>query len=284
MITLGVYLVGSGLTAATPAGGHWFIFLYATRVIAGMGIGGEYAAINSAIDEMIPAKYRGRVDLAVNGTYWAGAFIGTIVTLCALNHVARRVGLAGRLPGRPGARAGDHLRPAQPAGEPALADHARQGGGSRGVDRGDRARRRGDQGRACRRWTRARNRDPADRPDRLPGPAAGAVPALPEPLDPRRRADDHAVVPVQRDLLHLRARAGVLLQRQRPTDTAYYFMAFAVGQPARAADPRAAVRHGRPPEDDLRHLHPVRHPADHHRPTVPGGVAERRPRRRSAGR
>ena len=87
MITLGVYLVGSGLTALTPAGGHWFIFLYATRVIAGMGIGGEYAAINSAIDEMIPAKYRGRVDLAVNGTYWAGAFLGTIVTIWALNHI-----------------------------------------------------------------------------------------------------------------------------------------------------------------------------------------------------
>ena len=87
MITLGVYLVGSGLTALTPAGGHWFIFLYATRVIAGMGIGGEYAAINSAIDEMIPAKYRGRVDLAVNGTYWAGAFLGTIVTIVALNHI-----------------------------------------------------------------------------------------------------------------------------------------------------------------------------------------------------
>jgi MFS family permease len=88
MITLGVYLVGSGLTAVTPNGGHWFIFLYATRIIAGMGIGGEYAAINSAIDEMIPAKFRGRIDLAVNGTYWAGAIIGTIVTLWVLNHVA----------------------------------------------------------------------------------------------------------------------------------------------------------------------------------------------------
>ena len=92
MITLGVYLVGSGLTAATPAGGHWFIFLYATRVIAGMGIGGEYAAINSAVDEMIPARYRGRVDLAVNGTYWAGAFLGTIVTLTALNHLSPGAG------------------------------------------------------------------------------------------------------------------------------------------------------------------------------------------------
>src|SRR5580704_18650020 len=88
MITLGVYLVGSGLTAATPAGGHWFIFLYITRVIAGSGIGGEYAAINSAIDEMIPARFRGRVDIAVNGTYWAGAIIGTLVTLYLLNNLA----------------------------------------------------------------------------------------------------------------------------------------------------------------------------------------------------
>jgi MFS family permease len=88
MITLGVYLIGSGLTAVTPNGGHWFIFLYATRIVAGMGIGGEYAAINSAIDEMIPAKFRGRIDLAVNGTYWAGAILGTIVTLWVLNHVA----------------------------------------------------------------------------------------------------------------------------------------------------------------------------------------------------
>ncbi|HEY1619570.1 MAG TPA: MFS transporter [Streptosporangiaceae bacterium] len=88
MVTLGVYLIGSGLTAATPAGGKWFIFLYATRVIAGMGIGGEYAAINSAIDEMIPARYRGQVDIAVNGTYWGGAIIGTVVTLFLLNNMS----------------------------------------------------------------------------------------------------------------------------------------------------------------------------------------------------
>jgi MFS family permease len=88
MVTLGIYLIGSGLTAATPAGGHWFVYLYATRVIAGTGIGGEYAAINSAIDEMIPARYRGRVDLAVNGTYWGGAVLGTIATLFLFNTLA----------------------------------------------------------------------------------------------------------------------------------------------------------------------------------------------------
>ncbi|HWG01872.1 MAG TPA: MFS transporter [Trebonia sp.] len=92
VITLGVYLIGSGLTACTPEGAYWFFFLYFTRIVAGMGIGGEYAAINSAIDEMIPAKHRGRVDLAVNGTYWAGAILGTIVTLWVLNHVAANWG------------------------------------------------------------------------------------------------------------------------------------------------------------------------------------------------
>jgi MFS family permease len=89
MITLGVYLVGSGLTALTLGNGTgWVLFLYATRFVAGMGIGGEYAAINSAIDELIPARYRGRVDIAVNGTYWAGAVLGTIGTYILLNRLA----------------------------------------------------------------------------------------------------------------------------------------------------------------------------------------------------
>ncbi|HET9093783.1 MAG TPA: MFS transporter [Solirubrobacteraceae bacterium] len=92
MVTLGVYLVGSGLTAATQAGGGWVVFLYATRVLAGAGIGGEYAAINSAIDEMIPARYRGRIDIAVNGTYWAGALIGTVATLFFLNKLSAGLG------------------------------------------------------------------------------------------------------------------------------------------------------------------------------------------------
>jgi MFS family permease len=86
MFTLGVYLVGSGLTALTLGNGvGWVGFLYLTRFIAGMGIGGEYAAINSAIDELIPARYRGRVDIAVNGTYWAGAIIGTLGTYVILH-------------------------------------------------------------------------------------------------------------------------------------------------------------------------------------------------------
>jgi MFS family permease len=93
MVTLAVYLVGSGLTALTLGNGTgWVVFLYATRFIAGMGIGGEYAAINSAIDEMIPAYYRGRVDIAVNGTYWAGAILGTLGALVILHTLPESVG------------------------------------------------------------------------------------------------------------------------------------------------------------------------------------------------
>lgn len=93
MVTLAVYLVGSGLTAATAgAGGGWVLFLFATRFVAGMGIGGEYAAINSAIDELIPSRYRGRVDIAVNGTYWGGAILGTLGALVLLNVLSPSVG------------------------------------------------------------------------------------------------------------------------------------------------------------------------------------------------
>lgn len=87
LLTFGVYMFGSGLTALTfGQGPGWDAYLYLTRFIAGAGIGGEYAAINSAIQEMMPARFRGRVDLLVNGTYWAGAIVGTIAELLILGH------------------------------------------------------------------------------------------------------------------------------------------------------------------------------------------------------
>ena len=49
------------------------------RFITGMGIGGEYSAINSAIDELIPAKHRGRIDIVINGSYWLGAAAGALL-------------------------------------------------------------------------------------------------------------------------------------------------------------------------------------------------------------
>jgi MFS family permease len=86
LVTLAVYLVGSGLTALTlNNGAGWITFLYVTRFIAGMGIGGEYAAINSAIDELIPAEHRGRVDLIINGSFWLGAIGGSLLSIVALD-------------------------------------------------------------------------------------------------------------------------------------------------------------------------------------------------------
>lgn len=81
MITLAVYLCGSGL-----AGLSWDLWsLCVFRFVAGLGIGGEYSAINSAIDELIPSHYRGRVDIAINGTYWAGAALGATANLYLLS-------------------------------------------------------------------------------------------------------------------------------------------------------------------------------------------------------
>jgi MFS family permease len=81
MVTLGLYLVATVATAFSFAVWYFFVF----RLITGMGIGGEYAAINSAIDELIPARNRGRVDLAINGSYWVGAAIGGLGALLFLN-------------------------------------------------------------------------------------------------------------------------------------------------------------------------------------------------------
>jgi len=78
---LGLYLVASGISGLSFS--LWFLLLF--RFLAGMGIGGEYTAINSAIDELIPSHYRGRVDIAVNGTYWAGAAIGAAASIFLLN-------------------------------------------------------------------------------------------------------------------------------------------------------------------------------------------------------
>ena len=70
--TLVVYLVATVLTAFSR-NPLWF---YGCRFFTGAGIGGEYAAINSAIDELIPARVRGRVDLMINGSFWIGTAIG----------------------------------------------------------------------------------------------------------------------------------------------------------------------------------------------------------------
>ena len=80
-LTLAVYLVGVLLTALSWD--KWSFALF--RLMTGAGIGGEYAAINSTIDELIPAAFRGRVDIIVNGSYWIGAALGSASTIVILD-------------------------------------------------------------------------------------------------------------------------------------------------------------------------------------------------------
>ena len=89
-ITLGVYLVATAATAFSWSLASFCVF----RALTGAGIGGEYAAINSAIQELTPARFRGRVDLAINGTFWAGATLGAGASIVLLDpaHFAPDVG------------------------------------------------------------------------------------------------------------------------------------------------------------------------------------------------
>src|SRR5215208_8094912 len=91
--TLVVYLVATVLTAFSR-NPLWF---YGGRFFTGAGIGGEYAAINSAIDELIPARVRGRVDLMINGSFWIGTAIGSLAALPLLNVDLFAVDLGWRL-------------------------------------------------------------------------------------------------------------------------------------------------------------------------------------------
>ncbi|VWX62367.1 Predicted arabinose efflux permease, MFS family [Burkholderiales bacterium 8X] len=81
LVTLVVYTLATLATAFSPN----FAFFAVCRFFTGLGIGGEYAAINSAIDELIPARVRGRVNLAINGSFWIGAALGAALSLGLLD-------------------------------------------------------------------------------------------------------------------------------------------------------------------------------------------------------
>src|SRR3954452_24175810 len=81
MVTLGVYLVATVATAFAPT----FLWFGICRFFTGAGIGGEYAAINSAIDELIPARVRGTTDLMINGSFWIGTAVGAALSVVLLD-------------------------------------------------------------------------------------------------------------------------------------------------------------------------------------------------------
>jgi MFS family permease len=80
-ITLGIYLLSTAATAFSWS--FWSFCLF--RSLTGAGIGGEYAAINSAVDELIPARVRGHVDLIINSTFWIGASLGSLGSVLLLH-------------------------------------------------------------------------------------------------------------------------------------------------------------------------------------------------------
>src|SRR5947208_12686023 len=80
-MTLAVYLLATAATALS-----WDIWSFALfRFLTGAGIGGEYTAINSAIQELVPARYRGWTDLVINGSFWIGAAIGAAGSIVLLD-------------------------------------------------------------------------------------------------------------------------------------------------------------------------------------------------------
>jgi MFS family permease len=80
-VTVMVYLVATVATGCAWDSTSFLIF----RFLTGAGIGGEYGAVNSAIQELIPARRRGYTDLAVNGSFWVGAALGALSSLVVLN-------------------------------------------------------------------------------------------------------------------------------------------------------------------------------------------------------
>lgn len=81
VVTLALYVVATVATAFSWGFGSFLVF----RFLTGAAIGGEYAAINSAIDELLPARVRGHADLAINGSYWIGTAVGAATTLLLLD-------------------------------------------------------------------------------------------------------------------------------------------------------------------------------------------------------
>jgi MFS family permease len=81
MLTLTIFMAGSVLTAFSPN----FLWFLVCRVITGAGVGGEYSAIHSAVDELIPARVRGAVDLIIGGSFWIGTILGSLASLLLLD-------------------------------------------------------------------------------------------------------------------------------------------------------------------------------------------------------
>ena len=224
-ITLALYLTATAATALSWSVGSYALF----RFLTGAGIGGEYTAINSTIQELVPARYRGWTDLVINGSFWIGAAIGAVSAIVLLDPDCDRprsrlaAGLSHRRVPRPVVFVMRLWIPESPRwlmihGQPERAQEI-----VADIERvGDRHR----SGRK-RVWPKIKLRMRSHTP--LARGRAHAVLRLSPALAGRAGADGRAGVLLQRDLLHLRAGADRFLRHRRPTRSAGIMLPFAAG-------------------------------------------------------
>ena len=241
LVTLAVYLVSTMATALAIGPLTFALF----RGLTGAGIGGEYAAINSAIDELLPARIRGRADLAINATYWFGTALGALATVVLLDPriVSHAIGwrLAFGLGGVLGLSVlvlRNHV-PESRAGCSSTAASATRARSSRR----SRPRWRSPPASSSLRPSRPRSSRRTDRSAGAssPGPCSWATPSA------RSSASPHggAGLRLQRHLLHLCARPHQLLPGAQ-RKCRFVHTAFRRGEPPRAAGAGAPLRHHRP--------------------------------------
>ena len=247
ILTLAVYLAATVATAFAFA--PWFFFL--ARFFTGSGIGGEYAAINSAIDELIPARVRGRVDLVINGTYWLGSAAGAGGALVLLDTSNFPANIGWRLAFGVGAIFGIFVllvRRNVPESPRWLFIHGHNQEAERivgeieaDVRAGNRPAAAGAAGQAA--------ENPSARDDFVCRNRPGRFHALSAARDPRAGAVHRTGVSLQRRDVQSGHLAERLLRNRRRQGAAVLHSVGAE-QLFRAAGARAALRHRRPQTDD----------------------------------
>ena len=250
LVTLATYSIA---TLGTAFAVNYLSFAIA-RFVTGMGIGGEYAAINSAVDELIPGKIRGRVDLFVNATFWVGASLGAVATLLLLSSHGPPHAWGWRLAFGIGGVLGFGvliLRLAVPESPRWLMLRGRERDASAVVDAIESEIREHIPELPAVAGETAQAQDP--RPHALGRDFPAHARPEPQPIGPRAGAHGGTGVFLQCDVLHLRPRRQAVLSSQR-CPVALAALAVCHRQLSRARNPRTVLRSDRTQAHDHRLL------------------------------